>query len=88
MRLITLLAFDDCLDSFKDRLDQVFDRLDMSNILALIYDIRGMAQQIDTSSIFRYFLQKATPIVISILDSTCMNHLNNDQILKGSIKLC
>ena len=56
MRLITILGFDDCLDSFKDKLDLVFNNLDTSNILTLIYDIRGMAQQIDTSSIFRYFL--------------------------------
>ena len=68
MRLITILGFDDCLDSFKDKLDLVFNNLDTSNILTLIYDIRGMAQQIDTSSIFRYFLQKATPYIVSILN--------------------
>lgn len=67
MKLITVLAFDDCLDSFKDRLDQVFTNLDTSNILTVIYDIKGMAQQIDTSSIFRYFLQKSTPFLLSIL---------------------
>lgn len=77
MKLITILAFDDCLDSFKDRLDQVFNSLDKSNITTLIYDIRGMAEQIDTSSIYRYFLKKATPFLISILDSACKNHLNN-----------
>lgn len=43
MKLITVLAFDDCLDSFKDRLDQVFTNLDTSNILTVIYDIKGMA---------------------------------------------
>ena len=43
LKIVTLLGFDDCLDSFRDKLDLVFDSLDKTNLITLIYDIRGMA---------------------------------------------
>ena len=86
-KIVTLLGFDDCLDSYKEKLDFVFDSLDKSNLITLIYDIRGMAEQIDTSSIFRHFLKKASPFIIAILDAVTVQDLNNEDTLKNTIKL-
>lgn len=87
MKLITILSFDDCLDSYKDRIDSVFNNLSNNNMITLMFDIKGMAEQIDTSSIYRYFLTKATPFLEVILNNICSHYLGTEKVLRVGIKV-
>lgn len=77
MRLVSVLAFDDCLDSYTSKIDSVLNNLNKDNIMTLLHDIKGIAEQIDAPSIFRYFLKKSYPYIQQILEVVCTHYLNN-----------
>ena len=58
LKIISLLFFDDVVDDYKSNLDEVFNGLKSSHILLIMLDFQGMCLAIDTTSIFKYFLQK------------------------------
>lgn len=47
-----------------------------------------MAEQIDSSMIFKHFLQRGSSYLIKILQTVCTSSLNNEQVLKNSLRLC
>jgi len=64
-KIITVAGFDDCLDNYREKLKYVFDAMHLNpthqNYHILIYDIRGIANQIDARPVYRFFLKRILP---------------------------
>lgn len=59
------------------------------NFLMLLYDLRGMAVQIDARPVYRLFLKKAMPTVKSLMDRLLNDHSNlTAELIKQSLKMC
>lgn len=76
-KLITLMVLDDSLDSYRENMERVLESSGTGNMVALMFDLKGMAEQIDAPKVFRYFLENTTPLVHNILNYVCSGYLNN-----------
>lgn len=92
-KIITLVGFDDCLDNYREKLKCVFQTLQINsgnkNFFILVYDMRGIASQIDAGPVYRYFLTKTMPMIKKIFESLLVQQ-QQDKILmmKHSLRLC
>lgn len=92
-KIITVAGFDDCLDNYRERLRYVFERMHLDsshpNFLMLLYDLRGMAMQIDARPVYRLFLKKAIPTIKLLMNRLLMDDRNiSADIIKQSLKMC
>lgn len=96
-RIITIVGFDDNLDNYREKLKVVFENLNLSannqNFFILIYDLRGIASQIDAGPVYRFFLAKILPMLKTIFGNLLRQQGQEGQedrlaLMKHSLKLC
>lgn len=93
-KIITVAGFDDCLDNYREKLKYVFDAMHLNptnqNYQILIYDLRGISNQIDARPVYRFFLKRVMPTVRLLFTEYLLDarQLCNPELVRQALKLC
>lgn len=95
-KIITVAGFDDCLDNYREKLKYVFDAMHLNpthqSYPILIYDIRGIANQIDARPVYRFFLKRIMPTLRLLfneyLAANQQQQTGGLELVKQALKLC